>query len=103
MAAHSCTLLFKEVVSFHMLPHELRDSSLIGIIRHGDSRTLVTPLGPYVSAEHQVLIRDRTGVHWQTTGGGDFFDANEADIQALRAALEERNKQVNPSKQPNLP
>ncbi len=88
-----------------MLPFELRDSSLVGIIRTGaDSRTRVTSLGSYVSVEHQSLVpASRMGpAHWYTMGGGDFFDPQQNHIEALREALAKRNEEKNKLEQSNL-
>jgi hypothetical protein len=89
-----------------MLPHELRDSSLVGVYNSEPGRrTLVHPLGPYLTLEHQKLEPpDRWSAGgWHTTSVADFVDAQPAYVNALQEALVKRNEAKNTSEQPNLP
>ena len=78
-----------------MLPLELRDSSLIGVVNvDSNARILVHPFSPYVNLETQRYQQARRGgiaEGWVTTGVGDFVDVIPQYIKALQEA---RDKQL---------
>ena len=80
-----------------MLPAEVRDSSLVGIIDDGeDRRTVVRSLGGYVSLIFQTRHRSTRidpSEYWKTTSGCDFVDSNEDYVKALREAKAARDEE----------
>ena len=51
-------------------------------------RTIITPMGPYISVEHQEFVSEdpfvRIRAHWETTGGADFIDPTPEDLRLLQ-------------------